>query len=173
MSLKETVPLSYDRSDASAKCKNFPSLNDCLEKGPNLIELIFTILLRFCIERIGVISDIKKAFLQICLSEKDRDSLRFLWYDEFGNIISYRHVRVVFGVSCSPFLLGAVINHHLKRLFSDESMKSMFKNPEKNLPKLMESFYVDNCVTSLSTMTEVEQFMYDASLAMSEGAFEL
>ncbi|XP_011883589.1 PREDICTED: uncharacterized protein LOC105570760 [Vollenhovia emeryi] len=159
--------------DASAKCKNFPSLNECLEKGPNLIELISTILMRFRRERIGVVSDIRKAFLQICLTEKDRDSLRFLWYDELGNIITYRHVRVVFGVSCSPFLLGAVIDHHLKRLFTDEKMKFRFKNPEKNLPKLMESFYVDNCVTSLSTMTEVEQFRYDASLAMSEGAFEL
>ena len=56
---------------------------------------------------------------------------------------------------------------------SDEKMKSMFRNPEKNLPKLMESFYVDNCVTSLNTMIEVEQFIYDATLAMKEGAFDL
>ncbi|XP_071652822.1 uncharacterized protein [Temnothorax longispinosus] len=47
------------------------------------------------------------------------------------------------------------------------------KYADKNLTKLMESFYVDNCVTSLSTITEVEQFIYDARQAMSEGAFDL
>ncbi|XP_018394550.1 PREDICTED: uncharacterized protein LOC108773288 [Cyphomyrmex costatus] len=33
--------------DASAKDKSFPSLNQCLEKGPNFIELIVSLLLRF------------------------------------------------------------------------------------------------------------------------------
>lgn len=159
--------------DASAKCKNFPSLNDCLEKGPNLIELVFTILLRFRAERIGIVADIKKAFLQISLNKEDRNFLRFLWYDELGKIIVYRHSRVVFGVSCSPFLLGAVINYHLMKLLADARSKAMFQNANKNLNKLMESLYVDNCVTSLSSTTEIEQFKYDARLAMSEGAFDL
>lgn len=159
--------------DASAKCKDFPSLNECLEKGPNLIELVSAILLRFRREEIGIVADIRKAFLQICLTERDRDFLRFLWYNELGEITAYRHARVVFGVTCSPFLLGAVINHHLKQLLSDKRIEFVFMNAEKNLHKLMESFYVDNCVASLSTMTEIEQFMYDAKLAMSKGAFEL
>ncbi|GFV13188.1 integrase catalytic domain-containing protein [Trichonephila clavipes] len=51
--------------DASARTKGSPSLNDCLEKGPNFIEVIPTILNRFRKYRIGVISDIEKAFLQI------------------------------------------------------------------------------------------------------------
>lgn len=102
--------------DTSAKSKGSPSLNECLKKGPNLIELISTILLRFRAKRIEVVSDIKKAFLQICLAEKDRDALRFLWYNKLGNIVTYQHVRVVFGVSCSPFLLSAVINHHFETI---------------------------------------------------------
>ena len=46
--------------DATA---GFPSLNRCLEKGPNLIEQVGDILLRFREGNIGVIADIKKAFL--------------------------------------------------------------------------------------------------------------
>ncbi|GBM14500.1 hypothetical protein AVEN_145157-1 [Araneus ventricosus] len=51
--------------DALAKQKGSPSLNDCLEKGLNLIELIPSILHRFRMNRIGVSADIRKAFLQM------------------------------------------------------------------------------------------------------------
>ncbi|GFV04788.1 integrase catalytic domain-containing protein [Trichonephila clavipes] len=68
--------------DASARTKGSSSLNDCLEKGPNLIEVIPTILNRFRKYKIGVISDIEKAFLQIGVREQDRffeDFLRFIY----------------------------------------------------------------------------------------------
>ncbi|GFU38167.1 pro-Pol polyprotein [Trichonephila clavipes] len=61
--------------DASNKKKGFPSLNDCQEKGPNTLELIPSLLVRFREKRIGVISDIKRAFLQISIAEEDRDYL--------------------------------------------------------------------------------------------------
>ena len=58
--------------------KVFPSLNACLEKGPNLIELIPDTLLRLREHEIVVVADVRKAFLQIEVSSKDRDFLRFL-----------------------------------------------------------------------------------------------
>ncbi|GFV91507.1 putative gag-pol polyprotein [Trichonephila clavipes] len=108
--------------DASAKINNHPSLNDCLETGNNLIESVPAILARFRLKPIGVISDIRRAFLQISLHEKDRDFVRFLWYDNEGNIRTYRHARVAFGVTSSPFLLMAVINYHLLK----ESVKERY-----------------------------------------------
>ncbi|XP_018370125.1 PREDICTED: uncharacterized protein LOC108765776 [Trachymyrmex cornetzi] len=54
--------------DASATRENSPSLNHCLEKGPNLIELIPNILLRFRRHEIGITSDIRGAFLQISVA---------------------------------------------------------------------------------------------------------
>ena len=48
-----------------------------------------------------------------------RDVLRFLWVDdvekEFPNVCVLRFARVVFGVSCSPFLLNATLGHHHDR----------------------------------------------------------
>lgn len=106
--------------DASARMKGHPSLNQCLQSGPNLIELIPDILLRFREKKIGVVADIKKAFLQISICKEDRDFLRFLWWKnrDCQEIRMFRHTRVVFGVKSSPFLLEAVLEYHINR-FAD------------------------------------------------------
>ncbi|GFS58772.1 integrase catalytic domain-containing protein [Trichonephila clavipes] len=51
--------------DASASEKGKPSLNECLLKGTNLIELIPDILDRFRMYPIGISADIEKAFLML------------------------------------------------------------------------------------------------------------
>ncbi|GFW80772.1 integrase catalytic domain-containing protein [Trichonephila clavipes] len=65
--------------DASAREKGKPSLNDCLYKGVNLIELIPDILDRFRIYPVGIVADIEKAFLMLSVAPKDRDYLRFFF----------------------------------------------------------------------------------------------
>ncbi|OXA64746.1 Pro-Pol polyprotein [Folsomia candida] len=126
--------------DASCKNGRNPSLNDLLEKGPNLLELIPAILLRFREKKIGVISDIRKAFQMIEVAKPDQDFQRFLWWNNKENprMKIYRHKRVVFGVKCSPFLLGAVIEYHLSQVTGEE---------KEYANKLLRSLYVDNCVT--------------------------
>ena len=50
--------------DASAKKKNgMKSLNECLSRGPTILEDICALLFRFRTKRIGIIADIEKAFL--------------------------------------------------------------------------------------------------------------
>ena len=51
--------------DASSKYHDKKSLNDILDNGPCLFPYLFDILLRFRIGKIGLIGDIKQAFLQI------------------------------------------------------------------------------------------------------------
>lgn len=64
-------------SDASTKDKNNQSLNMCLQKRPNLIEMIPSLLIKFKLGLIRGISDIKKTFLQISFIPKDRNVLKF------------------------------------------------------------------------------------------------
>ncbi|XP_024878860.1 uncharacterized protein LOC112459126, partial [Temnothorax curvispinosus] len=148
--------------DASACNKGYPSLNQCLEKGPNLIELVPSALNKFREGEIGVVSDIKKAFLQIVINKTDRDHLRFFWIVN-NEIVIFRHCRVVFGLTCSPFLLAAIIELHLS---------NVKKNPEL-IAKLKGSFYVDNCVTSVNSEDELKTFREEATSAMASGGFEL
>ena len=62
---------------ASLKGVNNISLNDCLPAGPNLVQLIPTMITKFRQKRIGLINDIKKAFLQILIKETDKTFLNF------------------------------------------------------------------------------------------------
>ncbi|GFV65708.1 integrase_H2C2 domain-containing protein [Trichonephila clavipes] len=92
---------------------------------------------------IGISADIEeKAFLMLSVAPKDRDFLRFFPCSE-GRIV-YRHCRVVFGVSSSPFLLNASIMHLLENCQPQH---------EGVAQKLKSSFYVDNCVSGVFMLT--------------------
>ena len=66
--------------DASAKPNsNTPLLNDCLETGPSLQNLLWDILVRTRLRPVLLCGDIEKAFLQIRIRENDGDALRFHW----------------------------------------------------------------------------------------------
>ncbi|XP_054709285.1 uncharacterized protein LOC129218991 [Uloborus diversus] len=64
--------------DASSHPPHAPSLNDLLHSGPNLNPDLLNLILSFRFHRIGFVADIEKAFLNIGLSENDRDVVRFL-----------------------------------------------------------------------------------------------
>ena len=158
--------------NASSKQKGYPSLNDCVEKGLNLIELIPSMISRFRLFKFGVTADVRKAFLQISLNKQDRDFLRFLWYDKDGELKYYRHCRVVFGVSCSPFLLAATIRYHLEMKLG-EATHGNKRYPEDIVRQLSNSFYVDNCLISVKTETELKQFIKVATEIMAERKFDI
>ncbi|XP_011858382.1 PREDICTED: uncharacterized protein LOC105555942, partial [Vollenhovia emeryi] len=153
--------------DASARVKDSPSLNQCLETGPNLIELVPAILHRFREKKIRVVADIAKAFLQISVSPTDRDVLRFLWWNAEEEIEVYRH-RVVFGVTSSPFLLGATIAFHIERVLKSTN------SPQKRLiyEQMSEAFYVDDCITSVDSREDLEMFQEEAISLIKDAKFE-
>ncbi|GBL89988.1 hypothetical protein AVEN_178394-1 [Araneus ventricosus] len=140
--------------DSSAKQKGSPSLNNCLEKGLNLIELIPSILHRCRMNRIGVSADIRTAFLQMSLCPKVKNYLRFVWYGTDGKLKYYRHCKVVFGVTSSPFLLVSVIQYLL-----ESTVKELNGNPKYKvdiIEQLKKSFYVDNCLASVKIELELQ-----------------
>ncbi|XP_035715302.1 uncharacterized protein LOC118438727 [Folsomia candida] len=153
--------------DASCKTGRNPSLNDCLEKGPNLLELIPSLILRFREKKVGVIADIRKAFQMIEVDPVDRDYLRFLWWEDETKrteIKIFRHKRVVFGVNSSPFLWGAVISSHLDTTVPEEKVVAK---------QVAKSLYVDNLVTSVDTVGELEDLREKATRLLASAKMEL
>ncbi|UYV82837.1 hypothetical protein LAZ67_22001033 [Cordylochernes scorpioides] len=137
--------------DSSCLGHNGLSLNQCLEKGPNLLERIPEMMIRFRENKFGVTADIRKAFQMVAIEESERNYLRFLWWEKESDreLIAYRHKRLVFGLNCSPFVLNAVIEYHLQSI----------RGPLVQWAKILaQSFYMDNCITSLETKQEVQGF---------------
>ena len=85
----------------------------------------------------------------------------------------FRHCRVVFGVSCSLFILGAVLNMRLENALKSLDVHKSGKFSRDNIVKLMRSFYVDNCVTSVNSVEQLSSFINDAKAVMASGSCDL
>ena len=117
--------------DASCKDgKTGVSLNSCLHVGPPMTPMIFDVLLRFRANHVALVGDIEKAFLKIEIHPEDRDSLRFLWVNDVNSpepeVTILRFKRVVFGYNSSPFLLNAVLRHHINK-YAEEDLELVRK----------------------------------------------
>ncbi|UYV85038.1 hypothetical protein LAZ67_X004357 [Cordylochernes scorpioides] len=107
---------------------------------------------------------LRKRFLQIEVNERDRDYLRFLWYSRNGeNTEVFRHRRVVFGVNCSPFILGAVIEYRLSNVRPEH--KSLAQ-------RLQKYFYVYNLFTSVKSFEELQDLRLTATSIMENARME-
>ena len=70
--------------NSSARTRGSFSLNDCLAKGPCLLNQLLGILLRFRQDRFAFIGDIKKMFHSIDIPIHDQMTHLFLWRDMDG-----------------------------------------------------------------------------------------
>ena len=91
-------------------------MNDCLETGPTLLNLLWRVLIRKKFKPIALCVDLQKASLQIRIKADDCDALRFHWIKERdpNQIEILRYTRLVFGLVQSPFILGGTLQEHLE-----------------------------------------------------------
>ena len=116
-------------------------------------------LLKFRVNEYAYSADISKAFLRVGLQECDRDFTRFLWYEDLTRLNqlpeTYRFKTVLFGATCSPFLLQATIDTHLKN--SDNVYKTL----------LNENFYVDNFQGTANDQTVLFDVYENANMELA------
>ena len=154
--------------DASSKVAGEISLNECLHPGPNLLPLIFDVLLRFRMNKIALIGDLEKAFLQISINPNQRDLLRFLWFDdsdlENARIVKLRFTRLAFGLTCSPYILNSTIRHHLEGC--QHSDPEFTKN-------VINSLYVDDYASSFNSESEAFEMYRKLKETFKNGGFNM
>ena len=138
------------RPNGSSLC-----LNDTLYKGPNLIVSMSDLLLKFRLEKYAACADVEKAFLMLLIRLSDRDALRFFFPSNIFQIGSpmriFRYKAVMFGASCSPFLLSAVIQVHIEKHVSDRVLQESLKN-----------IFIDNLLVTKKSEVELLTFYHQA-----------
>ncbi|XP_053400768.1 uncharacterized protein LOC123558691 [Mercenaria mercenaria] len=161
-----TVPVRIVYDCSSRQSRDHACLNDCLESTPPALNNITSLLVRFRLKKFAVTTDIEKAFLNIVLHEKDRDVTRFLWLsnpkDSNSQLITFRFKVVLFGATCSPFILSATISKHLE-----------LKPDMKAAEILSRDLYVDNALSSFNTETELLTFYQEARELMKRAGMNL
>ncbi|XP_045487974.1 uncharacterized protein LOC123689933 [Pieris rapae] len=150
--------------DAAAKY-NGVSLNDVLLSGPDLLQSIFGVLLRFRQGPVAIAADIKEMFLQVKISEEDRDSLRFLWRkDKEEQVKEYRMSSVIFGAASSPCTAIYIKNKNAKA-FSH-------KYPEA-AQAIERNHYMDDYLQSFHSVDDCKRVMQQVDLIHKNAHFEL
>ncbi|XP_062527207.1 uncharacterized protein LOC134199716 [Bombyx mori] len=91
------------------------SLNSLLLPGPDLLQPLLDILLRFREGRIALTADIQEMFPQVRVREQDRDALRYLWRSSRDQPIKeFRMTAIVFGACRSPFIAQFIKNKNAR-----------------------------------------------------------
>ncbi|XP_076660490.1 uncharacterized protein LOC143363843 [Halictus rubicundus] len=132
--------------DAAAKTKGV-SLNDMLETGPDLLQPLAGVLLRFRQYAVACKADIKDMFLRVKMREEDRDAQRFLWRGRSREIEPevYTMTSLIFGAKSSPCSAIYIKNRNA------EEYKHSEPAPARSIKK---NSYMDDFLVSRSCVKE-------------------
>ena len=119
------------------------SLNKSLLTGPDLLQNLIHVLLRFRQHPYAVSADIMGMFPQVGVLPSDQLSLRFLWLeDSTTNVVVYQYTRHIFGAKHSP----TCANYALQRTARDNA-----KFYPEAAKAVLENFYMDDYLDSLES----------------------
>ncbi|KAL7877734.1 hypothetical protein SRHO_G00043770 [Serrasalmus rhombeus] len=144
------------------------SLNSELFQGPNLMNSLIGVLLRFHLENVVILADVEKMYHQIKIPPEHCDFLRFLWWDE-GDIsqplLEHRMTVHIFGAtssaSCASYALRRASEDH-KNNFSAEAVNTVLNN-----------FYVDDLLKAVDTEAHAIHLYQELKSLCAVGGFNL
>ena len=136
--------------------ENSPSLNEYLETGPPLQNLLWHVLVRNKFYPVAITGDLVKAFLQVKIQENERDVMRFHWYKDPNTRVveALGFTRALLGLAPSPFLLGGIIKQH------PESCRE--RHPELT-DQILNSLYVDDLIGGGTTTAKAQNLKETAT----------
>ena len=153
--------------DCAAKFKN-TSLNDVLLQGPDLVNSLVGVLMKFRSDQFAFSADIEAMFHQVRISDQDKRYFRFLWWND-GNLSKQPDVYCmnvhIFGATSSPSACSFALQKTAKDFaesFSPEAVSTVLEN-----------FYVDDCLKSVDSPEKGIQLVSELQSLLSKGGFNL
>ena len=135
--------------------------------GPDLLNRLIGVLIRFRRHQVALSGDIKAFFHQVFVDEKDIPSFRFCWFEdkEMTKIANYEMTVQVFGAKSSPCVATWVVRHHAKKMEGNaraETIKAINK-----------ALYVDDLMVSFPTKELAKVVRGELEDVMLKGGFQL
>ncbi|XP_062602420.1 uncharacterized protein LOC134264140 [Saccostrea cucullata] len=155
--------------DSSAKCDGV-LLNDVLMTGPDLMNNLIGVLLRFRRESVAIVADIEQMFYSFLVDIEHRRYLRFIWHKENNfdePLVDYQMKVHVFGNSPSP----AVATYGLRRRTADEAAAQYGSDMREFVHR---NFYVEDALSSHSSAEdEIDLLKRTQKALMEHGCLRL
>ncbi|XP_063538669.1 uncharacterized protein LOC134747922 [Cydia strobilella] len=158
---KKKLRLVHDASATTAG----RSLNDYLLQGPDLLQSLLGIMLRFREKPIAIMGDIKEFFLRIKITREDQHALRFLWRENVNSELkTYVMTSLLFGTNCSPFIAQHIKNKNAMR-FQNEMPQAV--------EAILKSHYMDDYIESVDNEQLAIKMIKEVSEIHKQGGFEI
>ena len=139
------------------------SLNSQCHQGPNLLNNLLHILLRFRQYPYAIMADVESMYLNVRVPVAQRNALRFLYFGSEGELVYMRMTSHLFGRVFS----GSASAYALQRMCRD--------NPTSELVTdvIMRSFYVDDLARSLTSAELAREALFDTQRTLMLGSMNL
>ena len=139
------------------------SLNSNLLTGPDLLNKLLGVLMRFREHPVAVLADIEGMFMQIAIYQIDQSALRFLWLAD-NQIQQYQFTRLIFEANCSPSCAIYFLNHFAKE--NIQHFPEAFKAVRKH-------FYMNDYIQSRATEKDACKAVLETKHCLKTGGFRL
>jgi hypothetical protein len=142
------------------------SLNDYWFKGPDLLNNLFGVILRFRENEVALSADISKMYHRILVPESDQHVHRYLWRDMETTRDPDTYIKTVltFGDKPAPAMAQIIL-----RKTAEES-----KNDYPDAARVIkENTYVDDICDSVHTVEEATRLTKEADIVLESGGFHV
>ncbi|XP_047991806.1 uncharacterized protein LOC125230632 [Leguminivora glycinivorella] len=142
------------------------SLNNFILEGPDMLQSLLGIMLRFREGAFAVTAEVEEMFLRIQIREEDRNSQMFLWRAERRDGVPdvYQMKSMVFGIASSPFLAHSVRNYNA---YAHEN-----RYP-RALEDIVRNHYMDDYVSSYENEAEAIASAEEVTACHEQAGFHL
>ena len=139
--------------DAAAKSSGI-SLNDQLETGPDLLNALTDVLIKFRQHEVALKADIKDMYLRINVRVEDRGAQRFFWRgrDRKREPEIYEMTCLVFGAKSSPCSAIYV---------KDANAAEFITSKSTAVNSIKSNFYMDDYLASVKSIKEANRLVRD------------
>ncbi|KAJ0172877.1 hypothetical protein K1T71_011053 [Dendrolimus kikuchii] len=153
--------------NASSKTSSGYSLNDLMERGPNLQRDLQSLLLTWRQHKYVISADIEKMFRQILIRERDQDLQRIIWRTSAHEPLSeYKLTTITYGTKAAPYLAMRT----LKQLALDNEEAQRYPMATKALKN---SFYMDDLLEGGDSLEQTRTLQYELIQILKEAGMNI